>query len=137
MSHGLCLSSACCGGKCSVFNYLALNHQSCEDAGSLRDLARLCRRSGSGLAAVVLLCGVIGRALAPLLAVRRSVLGVGQRGADPGAGVPGLPSQPRDVPLQQAPLDDAVRLLWKREDRFSDVLRFEIKPLSRTGIIIS
>lgn len=110
--------------------YLALNHQSCEGSGALGALALVSRRSGPGLAAVVLLVrpqaplallqrlpllrGVVGRALAPLLRVGVAVLGVGQRGADPGAGVPGLPSQPRDVSLQQAALDDAVRLLdWE------------------------
>lgn len=107
--------------------YLALNNQSCEEGRALRALGLLSCLSGSGFAAVVLfvrpkapltflqrlplLCGVVGRALAPLLGVGGPVLGVGQRGANPGAGVPGLPSQPRDVALQQAALDDAVRLL--------------------------
>lgn len=106
--------------------YLALNNQSCEEGRALRALRLLCCVSGSGLAAVVLLvrpeaplallqglpllCGVFGRALAPLLGVGGSVLVVGQWGANP-AGVPGLPSQPRDVALQEAALDDAVRLL--------------------------
>lgn len=107
--------------------YLALDHQSREGGGALCTLGLLGRRSGRGLAAVIflvrteaplallrglpLLRGVVSRALAPLLGVGLSVLTVGQGGADPGAGVPGLPSQPRDVSLQQAALDNAVRLL--------------------------
>lgn len=110
-------------------HYLALNNQSREQGRALGALALLGRLPGSGLAAVVLLVrpeaplallqrlpllrGVVGRALAPLLGVRGSVLGVGERGSNPGAGVPCFPSQPRDVSLQQAALDDAVRLLEK------------------------
>lgn len=115
-------------GRCG---YLALNHQSREGGGALRSLGLWGRGAGGGLAAVVLLVraeaplallrglpllrGVVRRALASLLAVGLAVLGVGQGRADPGAGVAGLPSQPGDVPLQQAALDDAVRLLERRK----------------------
>lgn len=105
------------GRRC---RYLALNHQS-------RQLGLLGRLPGRRLTAVVLLIrteaplallqgllllrGVVRRALASLLSIRLSVLCVGQGGADPGAGVPGLPFQPRDVSLQQAALDNTVGLL--------------------------
>ena len=64
-----------------------------------------------------LLRGVLGRALALLLGVGRPVLAVGQRRADPAAGVPGLAPEPRDVSLHQAALHDAVRLLWRRDNQ--------------------
>ena len=113
--------------------YLALNDQSSEEARAPRALSLLSCLFGSGFTAVVLLirpqapltllqrlsllCGVVGRALALLLSVGMSVLRVGQWGADPGTGVLGLPPQPRDVPLQQAALDDAVGLLKGTERR--------------------
>ena len=117
--------------------YLALNNQGREEGRVLRALALLGRLSGPGLAAVVLLVGpqaplallqrlpllrgVVGRALALLLGVAGAVLGVGQRGSDPAAGVPSLPPEPRDVSLQQAALDDAVGLLGRGDRRETDV----------------
>lgn len=114
-------------------HYLALDNQSGEEARAPRALSLLSCLFGSGFTAVVLLvrpqaplallqrlpllCGVVGRALALLLSVGMSVLRVGQWGADPGTEVLGLPPQPRDVPLQQAALDDAVGLLKGRPRR--------------------
>lgn len=107
--------------------YLALNNQSCEEGRALCALGLLGCLSGPGFTAVVLLirpqaplaflqrlsllCGVVSCALTPLLSVGRSVLSVSQWGSNPGVGVPGLPSQTCDISLQEATLNDAVRLL--------------------------